>query len=178
MASARRRSRDDRGAAAVEFALVLPVLMLIVLGIVDYGLWFSNSIDARAGVESATRQAIVANFSTCTPPTDVAAPGPSPDVGRLMCMAESATGALTSDTYVKVVLPDDPSSGSPAWVVGQPLLVCETVVVKGLIGFVPLPQGGVLRAKTVMQIEQDSGQPEAGGEEQLPAGLDWSWCTR
>lgn len=171
-----RVGRRDDGAAAVEFVLVLPILVLLLLGIVDYGLWFSDSIDAKSGVQSATRQAVVANFSTCTPPDD-ATSGTSPDVGRIMCMVEHDTGAVTGDTYVKVILPTDATSGSRSWVVGQPLLVCETVVVKGVAGFVPLPRSGVVEAKTVMQIEQDSGRPEVGGEEPLPAGLDWSWCA-
>lgn len=32
-----RFRRDDRGAAAVEFALVLPILVVLVFGIVDFG---------------------------------------------------------------------------------------------------------------------------------------------
>jgi Flp pilus assembly protein TadG len=31
-----RRARDDRGQALVEFALVVPILLLLVLGIVDF----------------------------------------------------------------------------------------------------------------------------------------------
>lgn len=33
----RRRFRGERGAAAVEFALIVPVLVMIVFGIVDFG---------------------------------------------------------------------------------------------------------------------------------------------
>jgi Flp pilus assembly pilin Flp len=172
------RRRVDSGAAAVEFALVLPILVLILFGIIDYGLWFSNSLDARSGLEAATRSAVVAHFAACTSPTDVAG-GPSDDVLRLMCMAKNDTGAVTGATYVKVVLPADPANpgGPAAWIVDQPLIVCETVVVKGVTGYVPLPRHGVIRAQTVMQIEQDTGQPENGGEEILPSGLDWSWCA-
>jgi Flp pilus assembly protein TadG len=32
-----RFRRDDRGAAAVEFALVLPILVVLVFGVVDFG---------------------------------------------------------------------------------------------------------------------------------------------
>ncbi len=33
----KRRSREDQGSAAVEFALVLPVLLLIIFAIIDFG---------------------------------------------------------------------------------------------------------------------------------------------
>ena len=46
----RRPRRDDAGASAVEFALVAPVLFLILFGIVDYGIWFADSISARQAV--------------------------------------------------------------------------------------------------------------------------------
>jgi Flp pilus assembly protein TadG len=172
-----KRERADDGAAAVEFALVLPILVLILFGIIDYGLWFSNSLDSRSGLEAATRRAVVANFANCTKPTDVVG-SPSDHVLQIMCMVKDATGAVTGETYVKVVLPTDPANPSnpPGWIVDQPLTVCQMIVVKGVTGYVPLPRGGVIRAQSVMQIEQDTGQPETGGEEVLPSGLNWSWC--
>jgi Flp pilus assembly protein TadG len=42
----------ERGAAAVEFALVLPVLVLILLGIVDFGL----EINSQAIIANAARE--------------------------------------------------------------------------------------------------------------------------
>jgi Flp pilus assembly protein TadG len=37
-----RRLRDDRGAELIEMALILPVLMLIIAGIVDFGFLFQK----------------------------------------------------------------------------------------------------------------------------------------
>ena len=49
-----RRSTSERGAAAVEFALVLPVLMLLVFGIIEFGFifnrWVTVTHAAREGV--------------------------------------------------------------------------------------------------------------------------------
>jgi Flp pilus assembly protein TadG len=33
----KRRRRDQRGAAALEFALIVPILVMVVFGIVDFG---------------------------------------------------------------------------------------------------------------------------------------------
>lgn len=47
-----RRRRDARGAAAVEFALILPVLMLIVFGIINYG----DMLSVRQSVSQAASE--------------------------------------------------------------------------------------------------------------------------
>jgi hypothetical protein len=39
-----RRARDDRGQALVEFALVLPILVLIMLGVMQFGILFWTQI--------------------------------------------------------------------------------------------------------------------------------------
>lgn len=44
----------DRGAAAVEFALVVPILIVILLGVVDFGLQLnSQAVTANAAREGA-----------------------------------------------------------------------------------------------------------------------------
>ena len=48
----RPRRSDDTGAAAVELALVLPLLLLILFGIVDFGLM----LNAQITVTSAARE--------------------------------------------------------------------------------------------------------------------------
>jgi Flp pilus assembly protein TadG len=49
-----RDERGDHGAAAVEFALVLPILVLLVGGIIDFGFAFNAQVSlthaAREGV--------------------------------------------------------------------------------------------------------------------------------
>jgi Flp pilus assembly protein TadG len=177
--------RRDAGAAAVEFALVLPILVLILFGIIDYGLYFSNTLSAESGVQTAARQAIVGNLDpTCTTPTD--APSVSQPVGELMCMVKANTGSITGTSYVKVVFPADPANPNPTnppgWYPGQKLIVCEVIDVQGLTGYVPLPRhdGQVaIRSKVVTQIETvatPNQQADPGGEEDAPPG-GWAWCT-
>jgi TadE-like protein len=45
------RRRDQRGAAMVEFALILPLVLLLTFGAIDFGFAFSDA----AGIKSATR---------------------------------------------------------------------------------------------------------------------------
>lgn len=56
----------ERGAALVEFALVFPILLLLLMGIVEFGLLFYNKQvltnasreGARAGIAYATKTEI------------------------------------------------------------------------------------------------------------------------
>lgn len=47
------RPRDERGAAAVEFAVVLPLLLMVVFGIIEFGLLMYN----KAMITNASREA-------------------------------------------------------------------------------------------------------------------------
>jgi Flp pilus assembly protein TadG len=47
----RTRRHDERGAAMVEFALILPLVLLLTFGCIDFGFAFSDA----AGIKSATR---------------------------------------------------------------------------------------------------------------------------
>ena len=60
----RKLREDARGQALVEFALVVPILMLLLLGIVDFArAWNVYEVLTDAGRE-ATRLAVVDNGST------------------------------------------------------------------------------------------------------------------
>ncbi len=48
--------RDQNGTAAVEFALVAPVLFLLVLGITQFGITLNNYEMLTGGTEAAARQ--------------------------------------------------------------------------------------------------------------------------
>lgn len=53
------RTRDERGASAVEFALVLPILVLFLFGIITYGYMFSvRQALTQAAAEGARAAAV------------------------------------------------------------------------------------------------------------------------
>jgi Flp pilus assembly protein TadG len=60
-----RRRRDDRGAVAVEFALVLPFMLLIVFGSIQYGFYFWADQGASDAARKAARLAAVGEYPDC-----------------------------------------------------------------------------------------------------------------
>lgn len=60
----RRRSRDERGAAAVEFALVMIPLFLLVFGIIYFGIILGQVLALNNGAREAARYGVVAD-RTC-----------------------------------------------------------------------------------------------------------------
>ena len=51
--------KNQRGAAAVEFGLVLPVLLMILLGIIDYGWVFFSQLQMTNAVREGARRGVV-----------------------------------------------------------------------------------------------------------------------
>ncbi|WP_408896132.1 TadE/TadG family type IV pilus assembly protein [Nocardioides sp. R1-1] len=162
--SARRGSGYDaeRGAAAVEFALVGTLLLVIVFGILQYGLYFNDSLNAHQGVRETARMAVVGKKSTgCTTP----AGWPT-----ITCTAEKMIGAAPADVYVNVSAPD-------GWTRGNVLRVCVLVRSRSDFGMLPLPNGGYVRASLRMSIEEDAVKPTGtSAVETAPHGQSWSWC--
>ncbi len=59
------RPRKQRGAAAVEFALVVPVLLLLVFGAIQYGLYFWATQGGASAARGAARAAAVGRPVPC-----------------------------------------------------------------------------------------------------------------
>lgn len=53
----------ERGAAAVEFALVLPLLIVLLLGIIDFGLYYYNDLQLTHVARDAARYLSVNNIA-------------------------------------------------------------------------------------------------------------------
>lgn len=74
-----RRRRGDRGAAAVELALVMPILILILFGIINFGALLAQQISISNIAREAARNAVVN--------------GPNSACGQIE--ADARTGAAT-----------------------------------------------------------------------------------
>lgn len=53
--------RRDKGAAAVEMALVLPLLLLLVFGIIDFGRMLNAQITVTEAAREGARAAVIQN---------------------------------------------------------------------------------------------------------------------
>ena len=167
---ARQRRDRERGAALVEFAIVFPLLVLLLSGIIDFGMAFSNLNAARQGVREGARQAVVANLDsdgTCT----ILGGGTMADATRkVICMTKSRIGLPEADTRVMVAF-----GGTNQ--VGDSLLVCAQYPLTSATGvFEPVMDGRALTSKVEMRIEKTDLALTAGAESALP-GEDWSWCV-
>jgi type II secretory pathway pseudopilin PulG len=59
-----RRGARDRGAAAVEFAIVLPLLLMLVFGIIDFGRMASASVQLSAAARAAAQAYVLGGDPT------------------------------------------------------------------------------------------------------------------
>lgn len=64
------RIRDDRGQTMVEFTLVVPLLLVILFGIIQFGIVYNNYITLTDAVRVGARKAAVSR--TAAFPADVA----------------------------------------------------------------------------------------------------------
>lgn len=98
----RRRGPGESGAVAVEFALILPVLLLLVVGIIQFGIVYSQyqvmEGAAREGARCAAVQA--AGFSDCDPQArvDAALPAGYTRSGPVQVSVEGGGTACTDAT--------------------------------------------------------------------------------
>jgi len=59
----RIRTRDDNGQTMVEFILVLPVLLIVLFGIVQFGITFKDYVTLTDAVRAGARTAAVSRNS-------------------------------------------------------------------------------------------------------------------
>lgn len=154
-----RRHRRDDGAAAVEFALVMPILFLVMFGIIQYGLWFNDALNTRSGVREGARVGVTAQFTEtgCTAANQM---------DQLACKTAKRIDALTGTAYVKV--------STSAWTKGTPLTVCALVKTE-TPGLLSMPDDGWIFSRTQMSIENINGAPTVlnGSYNSLPGTQTW-----
>jgi hypothetical protein len=146
-----RRQRSDRGASLVEAALVLPVFLLLLFGIIDFSGAYSDQHALRSGVRDAAREVAVGETggdATCT----IVGPAPLTSSTReVVCLVKSITGLRASDVRVAIRLED------PVYDVANSIKLCVQYPIKSLSGITgPVLEGAdrVFESASEIQIER------------------------
>jgi TadE-like protein len=176
----RRRARNERGAALVEFALVLPLFMLLISGIIDFGNAYSDLQAVRLGVRDGGRRAAVATTGGSTGcGLTFAAGAPNTPTQQLMCLVKGSVGLSSSRVRVKILFadPNTGATGASHYVRGETVIVCTMAKARSVTGMLGNMISGIgLRSKSQFRIEQVAS-PVLQESEELAITGSWSWCT-
>jgi Flp pilus assembly protein TadG len=135
----KRRIKRQEGQALVEFAIVIPVLLLIVLGIMQFGILFNNYITLTDAVRTGARQAAVSR-------TD-----PDPEQ-KTKDRVKQAAGHINDASLEITVTPYDPVKGTNTWAAGGDVTVKATYPFSlNMLGWVVM--SGRLTSQTTERVE-------------------------
>ena len=138
--SRRRRAREERGQSAVEFALVLPVLALVVFGCLKLGMAFFTYEQVASAANAGARAAAVNHGADPTSAARAAA--------RSLAPTASLTDSQIAVTYVSTASPP-----GAAW--SYPGTVTVTVTYPLTFSFLgQLPQVFNLSATSTKRLER------------------------
>jgi Flp pilus assembly protein TadG len=198
----RRRSRED-GAALVEFALIAPVLFLILFGMIDFGFIYNDFLSLRQGVRDGARQGAVGNFGVTTDCGNSAlTTGLTTQTKQLICATRDRIGLDTNKMRVAVCLSDEAAvnpqcttDSATHYYAGGTLVVCGMYPATSRSGFLSTFIGnGAVTTRVAIRIEQtpadqvnprdaslnnlvtsnaSNGRPSA---ETALTGKDWAFC--
>jgi hypothetical protein len=166
---ARPQLHSERGASAVELAMVLPILIVVLAGIMDFGLIFSDLMALRQGIGAGVRQGVVAQAGTASTCILTGADSASLETRRLMCLTKGRIGLDEADSRMMLSFPGSKEKGGSMILCAQHPLDSATSIFESLLS-------GELKAKVEMRIEQDLTAYDSIAETALPGG-DWSWCS-
>ena len=163
----------------VELAIILPIFLLLVFGVIQFGITYNNLITLRQGTREAARQGAVGNFGGTTSCSLTGLTGStSTDVQKLMCLAKQQVGLSYANTRVKVLSGSADFTSSGTFQKGESIIVCVEYPVDAMAKFVtPVLGTATLKTKTSMRIETSYTSTQTGGQETALNGGNWSWCT-
>jgi Flp pilus assembly protein TadG len=147
----RRRARDlghdGRGATAVEFALILPILLLLAAGVIDIGRLISLDMQvkaaAQAGVDSAQRRGWSAPSVTAAVTGAGALPVTADPAPRL------ATACLGAGAIQETASASCAGGGKP----GSYAIVDAQAPFRPLMPWPGVPTPTVLKAEAMVRLQ-------------------------
>ena len=143
------RRRGNRGATLVEFALVLPILILLIFGVVDFGSSYNDYQALRNGTRNGTRDSVVINYGANTSCASTPSGGTATGAAQnIICHVKDQTG-LGNNVRVGIWTPG-------GWSPGATLRICSQWKLSSASGVTaPFVNGKVVTSKVEMRIEQN-----------------------
>jgi Flp pilus assembly protein TadG len=124
----------------VEFAMILPILLILVFGIIQFGILFNNYLTLTDAVRAGARQAAVSRVI------------PNPAAAAEARVRSAAAASLTDADLNVTVTPYDPLSGQAKFAQGGDVTVTATYPYSiNLLGFVV--KSGRLTSQTTERVE-------------------------
>ena len=139
--------RAERGAAAVEFAVIAPVLFALLFGIIDFGWAFSQNLDVKHAAREGARLAVVNSGQGADP---------AARLDSLIAQMRARSTELDDDeTEVYVALADGPvDTDSTPDGIGDSVIVCMRYPLRSITGATTTFLDGHLTTKVVMRMEK------------------------
>jgi hypothetical protein len=142
-------ARRERGQATVEFALILPVFLLLVAGIVKFGIALNYWLDMQRVANQGARWATVNAYPGC-PRTGPNSPC-SPTLQNYLAAQKIAQGEILKTC---ITFPNATSA------IGDPVKVAISRPMNLGIPFVPISV--TINGSATMRLEQAAGRFAAG----------------
>lgn len=145
MATRAHRRRGESGASAVELALILPLLVLLLFGTMQYGFYFWARSSASAAAREGARESSVGEYATCS---------------ALQAFVQGQVGSARGGNTVTTTRTFTKGAGNtgPAAQVGDAMTI--TVAFSSLdIGLIPLPASGLVTVRAVSRVENVATVP-------------------
>ena len=137
-----KRMRGDDGAVLVEFAILAPVLFLLLFGVIEFGWAFFQNLDVRHGAREGSRLAAV-NYKESASPTPA---------DQLTQIVEETCSRMDSGDNVQVRFHRPGGTG-----VGQLIMVRVEKPLDQLTGFLGFALDSIdLSSDVEVRIEDDA----------------------
>lgn len=158
----RRKGRGDRGASMVEFAIVAPLLFLMLFGIIDFGWLLNQQQDVRYGAREGAR--IAATTSPVSPLAGVDGPTTTKNIVNAICERMDS-----ADSGMRVSLQTTPSTGAD---VGDLATIQVWKPARDITGFFTDVIGdSVIKSELSFRLEQQRAWSNTG------TMTDANWTT-
>jgi Flp pilus assembly protein TadG len=141
----RRRLREESGATAVEFALIMLPLLYLVFGVIQYSLYFYSMQSGTSAVGDSVRRLAVGD---CTTTSEL-----KTFLFKRLGSATTAATASTLNPAVTYTKADGTTATSPGEIGGTVKIVLTYNVLNLHFPFIPVPANGTVTRTVYARVE-------------------------